>query len=276
VSSVFFNGELTSMENVPAQSMYRLWALGDGVFETIRFFGAKPLLLDHHFNRLQKGCSVLQLTCPFGSVNELFTYGQRLAEYMQFEAGVLRLSLWRKGEGAYYSNEKSAGWLLQIKKTDTLLYPILPGIKARLTEWNLEWGIPVSGFKTSSSLSYVLGAISQEKALPVYYNSEGMLTESVSDCLIVHHKSEGIILVDNPSVGVAGCLRLGYESLLKEKEIPYQVRTFNKDEIESIRHLWLANAVHGLRWIRLLGSNPLEPGPIEWHADLLRKYVLSS
>ena len=65
---VFLNGQMVHEEQaqVPLQDHGLLY--GDGLFETLRVRGGRPLWWDRHLTRLGEGAAFLRIVLPFSSM----------------------------------------------------------------------------------------------------------------------------------------------------------------------------------------------------------------
>ncbi len=91
---IHLNGALVSAAEARVDPADRGLALGDGLFETIRARGGRPLRLTAHCARLRAGAEVLDLPVPISDE----ALGHALAETLKANAvtdGVLRLTLTR-------------------------------------------------------------------------------------------------------------------------------------------------------------------------------------
>ena len=63
---LWLNGALLPADEPRLSAFDRGFALGDGVFETIRAHGRTPLWLDDHLARLAAGAALLGIPIPLG------------------------------------------------------------------------------------------------------------------------------------------------------------------------------------------------------------------
>lgn len=89
------NSEILPLEDATVSILDRGFTLGDGVFETISFYGGKIYRVDKHRQRLNKSLAALQINID---VEKVFTDIQRLIKSNEAGNGIARLTVTR-GEG---------------------------------------------------------------------------------------------------------------------------------------------------------------------------------
>src|SRR4051812_41711951 len=63
--TVWLNGALYAPELARIDPSDRGFTLGDGVFETVRIFGGRPMHLARHLRRLRDGAHLLEIPVPY-------------------------------------------------------------------------------------------------------------------------------------------------------------------------------------------------------------------
>jgi branched-chain amino acid aminotransferase len=106
---VIFNGELKSINNVPASSSG--WLEGEGIFETIKSVGNKPFSLSRHIARAQHSALALGISMP--SSDQISQGVTDLFASVPQGLGMLRISFdnhgnWLAVHMPYKEQEKSA------------------------------------------------------------------------------------------------------------------------------------------------------------------------
>lgn len=93
LAALSIDGVLVAPDEAAIHADDRGWALGDGVFETVRVHRGRPLLLDAHLRRLAAGARVFQLPLP--SHGRLIAAIDAVLAASQLADAVLRVSLSR-------------------------------------------------------------------------------------------------------------------------------------------------------------------------------------
>jgi branched-subunit amino acid aminotransferase/4-amino-4-deoxychorismate lyase len=103
---VFLNGEFLPEERAVVPVTDRSFLYGDGLYETLPFYGGVPFRWDAHMQRLQQGLRLLRMEIPF-SGKELRASAAQLLERNNMRDAVLRLSVSR-GTGSRGYSVKTA------------------------------------------------------------------------------------------------------------------------------------------------------------------------
>src|SRR5260221_3950022 len=93
--TVFLNGRFLPEEQAVVAVFDRSFLYGDGLFETLRIQGGKPLCWQQHLERLRGGAEFLKLHVPLAP-DELRKFLAQLVEQNQMPEAVLRLTLSRR------------------------------------------------------------------------------------------------------------------------------------------------------------------------------------
>lgn len=91
---VFLNGRFVSEEEAVVSVFDRSFLYGDGLFEAIRVYNAKPFRWTQHLDRLRQGAEFLGIRLAY-SIEELRTQTEELVQRNQMPDCLLRMTLSR-------------------------------------------------------------------------------------------------------------------------------------------------------------------------------------
>lgn len=245
----------------------RGYLYADGIFETVRIAGGKPLRLDRHMERMKSSAAFFSLPFPAVEIEKTI---EILAAENSIEEGAARITLSRGPlpSGPRPSPEPSNPTLLitvrplpadhEAKKTE--------GVSCRTLPWPLRaGGLPLEGHKTLAYLASVL-------ALGTVGEGEEPLLETLSG-----HLSEGAAtnvfwirdkILFTPSIA-SGCLPgiMRAQILLKASEAGIETREglFPLADLKTADEAFLTNAVMGVVPVKEVDGKPVgraAPGPM--------------
>jgi branched-chain amino acid aminotransferase len=178
---VFLNGEFVPEERAVVSVTDRSFLYGDGLYETLPFYGGVPFRWPAHMERLQQGLKLLRINIPF-SGKELEHAAKRLLELNDMPDAVLRLTVSR-GSGPRGYSMKSA-------QTPVVVMTLHPLPEQGKTEWRLITSSlrvladdPLMQSKTCSKVRSVLAraeADDQGADEALLLNEQGEITEGAA------------------------------------------------------------------------------------------------
>ena len=175
----YINGvwQLDSESNVPIHDTGFL--LGDGLFETIRFDNRIILNSKKHLERLFSGLELIRINLGL-NYSEVMLLLDKIVEKNIFKSGLIRLMITRgvlEKESAW-EYEGPSGVYLTIRPL-----PKLPKVPVKVVFYS-EKKYPIIRFNPAiKSLNYIGNILAKKDAVndnayePVFYNSEGFITE---------------------------------------------------------------------------------------------------
>ena len=112
---IILNGEMLSASQSFMKDN-RAFRFGDGVFESIRILNGLPYNLQFHIERMLEGANILSLDIPIHFSADYFKAQiESLIEKNSIQAGgKARISLFREGEGAYFSESDKAIFFIEV------------------------------------------------------------------------------------------------------------------------------------------------------------------
>jgi len=249
-----FNGKILPADEPIIKSDNRSFQYGDGIFETIRYSNGKILFLDDHFDRLTRGTEFLRIELPeYFDKTFLEQQIHNTAESNEISLnGRIKVTIFRSGKGKYEPETDIADWLINaspLYRPDYL--------------WNengLHLGIfnkmqkpcdPVSNFKTTSSLIYVLASVYKKESgfdESIILNTNGNVADAIyANVFIV--KDDRIITPPLHDASVDGVMRKQIFRLAKKMNLKIAEETITLDDLENADEVFLTNSIKGIQWV---------------------------
>ena len=150
---------------LPLRSLF----YGEGVFESFRYRGKMPLLIDEHFHRMKKGADLLKIPCP--SDEYLFDLLNKVVLDSEIDDAYVKICLLAEGDSAFYRNADSSQVLVIIKE-----YVSAAGksIKLTVNSFATQSGGPLKAIK---SMNYLENVIARREALDLGFDEALFLNE---------------------------------------------------------------------------------------------------
>lgn len=248
-------------EPVPADD--RGLAYGDGLFETIRIEGRRPLLLARHLARLVRGAEVLDIPLDQAALGGALE--EALVRHGRAGAWVLKLQLTRGSGGRGYRPPESCRPRLIISAHP--LPAALPesGVSAGMTDYPLVVNPRLAGLKTLNRLDQVMASRDLDDSLyeVIMADPAGNLVEGTRTNLLLRYGRQWLV-PPRHCLAVAGVMldwvtdRLIAcgETVVEQPLVPSLLTS------PHCRGLYLLNSVVGHVAVRSLGEwdLPLDDG----------------
>lgn len=241
---------------------------GDGLFETIEIKQGRPVFLQHHFKRLEKGCDLLGI--PFPGARLLTEEIQQLLQ--NSSRAVLKLMITRGSGGRGYRQPE------KIKPTRIVsLHPFpdypdhyqLNGVKARFCHHRLSHNPILAGLKHMNRLEQILARAEWEGP----EIQEGLMLDM--DSHVIEGTMSNLFLVKKNKLytpkldrcGVAGIIRniLMEASVRDGFDVSQNIITTH--DVISADELFLTNSVIGIWPVRNIDHHQFKIG------DMTRKAI---
>ncbi|WP_077921349.1 aminotransferase class IV [Spirosoma sp. 209] len=182
-----YNSDLLAEDAFLLTANDRAFQYGDGLFETIRYEAGQLWFWDDHLSRLTAGMAALHLLAPAAAWSE--TLQQRVlallaANGLTQASARVRIQVWRQTGGLYTPTTNQLNLLITARPgqpfaiTNQAKIGIYPDIQLAYS--------PISGYKTSNALPYVLaGLFKQEQGYQdaILLDQQGHLAECVASNL---------------------------------------------------------------------------------------------
>ncbi|MCC7412795.1 MAG: aminodeoxychorismate lyase [Gammaproteobacteria bacterium] len=243
----------------------RGFAYGDGLFETIACRDGRPLLLDHHFARLARGCARLGLPVPDPAMleNEILALATAEARC------VVKLVLSRGAGGRGYRPAD------EVRPTRVIVrheWPDHPhthasrGISSILCATRLGTNARLAGIKHLNRLEQVLASmeLGPDAQEGLMLDTHGHVIEGTR-CNLFLVIAARLVTPALTDCGVAGVMRAVILEHAARLGMPADVRAVAAHELERAEELFLCNAIIGIWPVRrLVGlcEHLRAPGPI--------------
>lgn len=247
---VYHNGNFEMFEAVKLPLSNRNFLYGDGLFESIRCMNGKPVFIQQHMERLQRGMKTLKLQMPWEvdaqMLSEKIIELNRLNKHTE---GVrIRIVVGRNVGNTYKPDELSSSLFITSSPTPDNFYTWpAEGLTLGLFE-DIKKPLSVfSDFKTCNSLLYVMASV---------YFSENKL----DDCLLLNTNnnicegsSSNVFWIKDkklftPSLN-SGCIN-GVLRTVLVNQFNAAEKICTIEDILAADELFLTNMGTGIRWIR--------------------------
>ena len=240
-------------------------AFGDGVFETMRFHGARVPLLERHLQRLQDGVRRLRITLDIEQLREELS---RFVSSAGTEEGVLKLIVTRGDGGRGYRVDQGSEARRILMQRPSGSQPAQwwsEGVKIRHCDTRLGSNRALAGMKHLNRLEQVLARLEWDDgqiAEGLMSDQKGCIVEGISTNLFL--VSGGRLLtpvIDH--CGVAGVMRgfildvVAPELALHSEQVHCQ-----RALLAAAQEVFLCNAVIGVWPVRQLGITRWPLGPV--------------
>ena len=243
------NGKLVEAGAPELTLLNRSFKYGDGLFETLRVYNGKILLLDNHLTRLVKGMSILRF--DFEPQFFLPKIQEELAKLLVVnqinEHGRIRLQVYRSGAGTYKPIEDEPFYLLEgySLKTDYFAHNA-PLSLTDYPDFPLSYNL-LSGCKTSNALPYIMAATHArdtgfDEAL--LFHGKYIAEASSANLFIVHQQK--IITPPLTDGGLNGVMRNQVLSLAARLKLVCQEKRLKPKDLRQADEIFLTNAVRGM------------------------------
>lgn len=248
------NGTILSNDAPTIHPGNRGHLYGDGVFESIRIMGGRPINLENHIKRLVDGAHVIKMRTPSYYLTAFFE--EKILELIQKseikEGGRCRLSLDRVTGGAYLPESNESTYYIEVYPYEVSHFEL----NAKGLEVDIYQDIKIqknflSNYKTKAGLIYVMAAISaKEKGLDDLFlsNDRGNILETSSCNIFV--VSNGVLYTPGLDEGcLAGTMRMQIINLALNNGIKVYECPILPQNLLAADEIFITNAIRGINWI---------------------------
>ena len=227
---------------------------GDGLFETMLLKQGKVRFLEDHWQRIAAGCEKLSIPMPDEA---LFEQELKLVT-AKHDSGVVKFILSRgRGERGYrYPSVVTPTRLWQFSPSNQT-HSIESGIRVRLCATRLARNPSLANIKHCNRLEQILAQNESQDA----EISEGLMLDTDGE-LVCATMSNIFLIVDQVLVtpdlrfcGIQGVMRKNILKLAGTLDVPVEVRAVRGEELYSADHVFLTNAVRGIRAVTMLDQH---------------------
>ncbi|MDC0338855.1 aminotransferase class IV [Flavobacteriales bacterium] len=250
---IILNGELLGT-NQPFMKDNRAFRFGDGVFESIRIVNGFPYNLQFHIERMLEGASVLSLEIPnHFSVDYFKGQIKSLIEKNCIQAGgKARISLFRGGEGAYFSESNKSMFFIEASHLPNNYFTLNEnGLMVDIySEMNKSVNI-LSKYKSINSLLPIMAAnFAKKNNLQECFilNAKGKIIESISSNIFI--VSNGVLYTPPLEDGcIGGIMRMNVINTAIENGVTVYENTLSPQNLLAADEIFLTNAIQGIQWV---------------------------
>lgn len=219
---------------------------GDGLFETLVFKNKQPLLLEEHLQRLEMGCSKLNIQVDTAQLSTELVYCLNQHELYD---GIVKLIVTRGNSKRGYASpaDATANRYIYISP-----YPIInidhqQGIKLALCKTRLAKQPLLAGIKHLNRLEQILARqeLSEEYPEGILCDTDGFVIEGcMSNIFILNDEKLITPLIDQ--CGVAGVMAGAIINKAKSLGLQVEQKRVTLEELQSGESIFLSNSVIGI------------------------------
>ena len=232
----------------------RAFRFGDGVFESIRILNGLPYNLQFHIERMLEGADILSLDIPIHfSVDYFKAQIESLIEKNSIQAGgKARISLFRDGEGVYFSESDKAMFFIEASHLPNNYFILNEnGLMVDIySDVNKSVNI-LSKYKSINSLLPIMAAnFAKENKLQECFilNAKGKIIESISSNIFI--VSNGVLYTPPLEDGcIGGIMRMNVINTAIENGITVYENTLSPQNLLAADEIFLTNAIQGIQWV---------------------------
>ncbi len=247
-----YNGSLFEDNDKVFNGHNRAFRFGDGLFESMRVVNGKIPFFNHHYERLLRGMKALKFNVlPYFNIHYLRNEVSKVLENAPNISRV-RLAVWREEGGNYTPTTNNFDFLIETS--------ILPDKNYIFNDLGLTIGVykdfklrytPISSFKTSNSLPYVMaGLFAKENNFEdvLMLNTEGYVAEGIASNIFILKDNQ--LLTPALSSGcVGGVMRTIIMEIAQEYSISISETNLSVEMVKAADEVFYTNAVQGIRWV---------------------------
>jgi len=248
------NGKVLPRDSYNLQAGSRAFLYGDGIFESIRIFGGKPINLDIHFKRLFKGAEALCITIPDYVHGEFLT--EKMLELIALSqittGGRCRVSVDRTAGGTYRPEKNDAVFFIEVMPLEENEFILnYKGLEVDIYKALKLTKTFLSPFKTKNGLVKVMAAVhAAEQGLDdiLLTNEQGNIIESSNSNLFI--VSNGVLYTPGIEEGcIGGTMRMLVINIAVQNNIRVYECPILPHNLLSADEIFLTNAISGIRWV---------------------------
>src|SRR3989338_8417188 len=252
----YLNGNIVDEAEAKISIYDRSYLYGEGVFETLRCYDAKPAFLPRHFRRLQNNCASLQIPLHI-KIEKLGEEVQKLLNANGQKEAVVRLTI--SCEGAAFGIQKPSGM-----KTNLSIFSRPLQIDPKIYETGVEVAIPNSVINDAPQLAgikstnYLVKMKARDEAAvlgvheSLLINEKGYIIEGSRTNLF--SVKNGVVLTPPLSDGLLpGITREVLIEIIRKKNIPFEEVHFTREMLKEVDELFLTGStteVLGIHTVR--------------------------
>jgi len=244
-------------------------AYGDGLFETIAVRDSKPLLMDLHWQRLERGCARLKI--PFPGISILMDDIERLlghARQAQKSRSVIKLIVTRGAGGRGYRFESDlnitriailSDWpSWQGTERDT-------GVKCIICETQLSSQPVLAGIKHLNRLEQVMARAEwsgDDITEGIMLDAHGHIIEGTMSNIFFIDRQQTIVTPSLDQCGVVGVQRENILSIADNRGFEIDVTDVKLTDLEKYSEAFISNSLIGIWPVTGIDMHDYQIGPV--------------
>lgn len=245
-----YNGN--TVPDLSIETSNRAFKYGDAFFETMLYHKRQIPLLKLHIERANRTLGLLKMKPPEGFNTTGFE--QLLFDFLGKEnhtTAKVRISFWRKGEGAYLPTENTTSYIVEAMPITAQPFALnLKGLVLdiyRDTYKNTDF---LANLKTVGCLTYSLASLwLQEQGIDdaILLNNYGRIAECTSSNIFII-KGDEIITPPLSEGCLDGVMRRHLLNTLPQKGYTVAERPIEIVELNTADEIFITNAL-GIKWV---------------------------
>lgn len=259
---LIFDGNIMPADQPVVPAVSRGLMYGDGIFETLRTYQGKTLLLEDHIDRLHSGMQTLGMEVHHDLKNKaLRNQFWKLLEKQQLlnADAIVRLQVWRDGRRGYHPQQDSNTHLSITASTcpDDFSSPTLATVyRRRIPSESLP-----SSVKFTNGINYILA--SQEAADrggddALMQTIDGFISETTI-ANIFWIKGDTIFTPDEECDFIPGITRnVVLDIIEKSNRWKYQEGKYSLDHILDADAVWICNSVREILAVEAIDNQDFD------------------
>lgn len=262
---VCHNGSFVEAQQPLFPASNRSFKYGDGLFETARFYRGRLLLASYHFERLFSGMQLLNMQPHFTATQLTEGVTTLCAKNHCSALARVRITIYRE-------EDNQASFVLEaVPLEEATLHWNGAGWKLVLYPFARKSCDVFANLKTANYLHYVMAA---------QYAAQHNVQESLvlnmhnhicdgSKTNVFYIQGDDVYTPALPEGCVAGVMRRTVIEFLKQEGIAVHQQHVTEEDLLQADHVFVTNAVEGLRWVQQLSDRTYTHGILKkWHDDL--------
>lgn len=254
---IWFEGEWTDTDVLPASALKRAWAFGELIFETLRSDSGNIPFLLQHVQRMERALDLMQsATKNEALVGLIQTCAQEAHERLNSPHLALRVNAYRSGQTLF---DAADSWSFFILPRAIESASVAAAAPLQMDFQVLPQGmIPGrAGLKTSNYLPYLMGQGHDSGVERILCTAQGQLLDGLRS-QPMFQMQDGSFWLPQPDLGCLESIsRQRCLSWLQGRRAEVRTEAMFLEQLPQVRHAWLANAVWGLRPVSKMADRAL-------------------
>lgn len=241
---------------------------GDGLFETMRIVGSRPILADLHWQRLEVGLERLRIAVSRNTIEAQLQQLLDRAAAARRREGIVKILVSRGDSGRGFVPTGQAGPTVVISWFELPSHPVQwyrDGVQLVLCKLRLPHRPQLAGLKHLNCLDYVLAGLElpgEAGVQGLLLDQEGMLIEALSSnlFLVVQGNLYTPLL---HRCGIAGTMRRWImETVAPELEVTLLEKDLPLETLYEADEVFICNSVFGVVPVAGVGDRRWQRGPV--------------